>query len=151
MFKSTQVQGDLGHVEQGATRLLGLEGLTVVQVVVDDAGGRIVHAVTADGVMAGCPECGVVSTSRKGRVVTFPRTSRTGRSWFVWTGTSTGGAAGAAASAVASVRFGLRDEQASDRTAAAPAGPEPLACPGLVHLELPFCEGRADDEVGVCG
>ena len=54
-------------------RLLGLEGLTAVQVVVDDAGGRIVHAVTADELAAGCPECGVVSTSRKGRVVTFPR------------------------------------------------------------------------------
>ena len=67
------VPGDLGQVEEGATRLLGLEGLTVVQVVVDDAGGRIVHAVTADGVPAGCPQCGVVSTSPKGRVVTFPR------------------------------------------------------------------------------
>ena len=73
MFKSTHVQGDLGQVEEGATRLLGLEGLTVVQVVVDDAGGRIVHAVTAAEVPAGCPECGVISTSRKGRVVTFPR------------------------------------------------------------------------------
>lgn len=41
MFKGTQVQGDLVHVGQGATRLLGLEGLTVVQVVVDDAGGRV--------------------------------------------------------------------------------------------------------------
>ena len=73
MFKSTHAQGDLVQVEEGATRLLGLEGLTVVQVVVDDAGGRIVHAVTADEVPAGCPECGVVSTSPKGRVVTFPR------------------------------------------------------------------------------
>ena len=53
--------------------MLGLEGLTVVGVVVDVAGGRIVHAVTADGVVPGCSQCGVVSTSRKGRVVTFPR------------------------------------------------------------------------------
>ena len=73
MFKSTHAQGDLVQVEVGATRLLELEGLAVVQVVVDDAGGRIVHAVTADEAPAGCPECGVVSTSRKGRVVTFPR------------------------------------------------------------------------------
>ena len=73
MFKSTHAQGDLVQVEEGATRFLGLEGLTVGQVVIDDARGRIVHAVTADEVAAGCPECGVVSTSRKGRVVTFPR------------------------------------------------------------------------------
>ena len=73
MFKSTHAQGDLVQVEEGASRLLGLEGLTVVEVVIDDAGGRIVHAVTADEVPAGCPECGVVSTSPKGRVVTFPR------------------------------------------------------------------------------
>ena len=73
MFKGTHAQRDLGQVEDGATRLLGLEGLTVVQVVVDDAGGRVVHAVTAEEVLPGCPKCGVVSTARKGRVVTFPR------------------------------------------------------------------------------
>lgn len=37
------------------------------------AGGPVVHAVTADDVVPGCPRCGVVSTARKGRVVTFPR------------------------------------------------------------------------------
>ena len=73
MSKGTHAQGDLVQVEEGASRLLGLEGLTVVSVVIDDAGGRIVHAVTADDVPAGCPECGVVSTSHKGRVATFPR------------------------------------------------------------------------------
>jgi hypothetical protein len=56
LFKSTHAQGDLVQVEEGATRLLGLEGLTVVQVVIDDSGGRIVHAVTADEVAAGCPD-----------------------------------------------------------------------------------------------
>jgi len=70
LSKSTHALRGSGRVEEGATRLLGLEGLTVVSVVIDDAGGRIVHAVTADEVAAGCPECGVVSTSHKGRVVT---------------------------------------------------------------------------------
>jgi hypothetical protein len=56
-----------------ATRLLGIEGLTVVHVVVDGTGGRVVHAVTADDVVPGCPKWRVVSTARKGRVVTFPR------------------------------------------------------------------------------
>jgi hypothetical protein len=61
LFKSTHVQGDLVQVEEGAARLFGPGGLTVVQVVIGDTGGRIVHAVTADEVPAGCPECGVVN------------------------------------------------------------------------------------------
>lgn len=39
----------------------------MAQVVIDDAGAGMVHAVTADDVAAGCPECGVVSTLTKGR------------------------------------------------------------------------------------
>jgi len=49
-----------------------LEGLEVVKVVVDDSGGRVVHVRTAESTPA-CPECGVVSTSVKGQVATFPR------------------------------------------------------------------------------
>ena len=58
MFKSTHAQRDLSQVEQGATRLLGLDGRTVVQVVVDDAGRRIANTVTADQVAPGCPKRG---------------------------------------------------------------------------------------------
>lgn len=73
LVQETHAQGDLVQVQEGPTELLGLEGLTVVQVVVDDAGGVIVHAVPADEEPAAFSECGVVSTSPKGRGVTFPR------------------------------------------------------------------------------
>lgn len=73
MAKGTQVADELGDVEQGATRLLGIEGLTVVSVEVDAAGARVVHAVTDEGMPPACPACGVVSTSPRGRVRTHPR------------------------------------------------------------------------------
>ena len=40
---------------------------------VDEAGSRLVHLVTADETAAGCPTCGVVSTSVKDWVRTRPR------------------------------------------------------------------------------
>jgi transposase len=58
---------------QDATLLLGLEGLAVAQVELDDEGGRVVHVVTDDEAAAGCPSCGVLSTSVKGHAVTRPR------------------------------------------------------------------------------
>ena len=45
----------------------------MVRVDLDAEGGRVVHARTADGFPAGCPECGVISTSFKGSAVTHPR------------------------------------------------------------------------------
>ncbi|HNV42484.1 MAG TPA: transposase family protein [Dermatophilaceae bacterium] len=58
---------------QDATLLLGLEGLAVVTVELDDDGARVVHVVTDDESAAGCPSCGVLSTSVKGHAVTRPR------------------------------------------------------------------------------
>ncbi len=48
---------------QDATLLLGLEGLAVARVELDDGGARVVHVVTDDESAAGCPSCGVLSTS----------------------------------------------------------------------------------------
>jgi transposase len=73
LVKVTHVQGGPGVVEVGATRLLGIEGLTVVRVELDAEGGRVVHAKTSEGFPPGCPKCGVISTSFKGSVVTHPR------------------------------------------------------------------------------
>ena len=56
-----------------ATLLLGLAGLAVEQVELDDEGARVVHVVTDDEAAAGCPSCGVLSTSVKGHAVTRPR------------------------------------------------------------------------------
>lgn len=72
---ATRVAQVLDQVEQGATRLLGLEGLTVVRVELDGDGGRVVHAVTADDEPPACPECRVVSTSRKELVDIHPQPS----------------------------------------------------------------------------
>jgi transposase len=55
-----------------ATLLLGLEGLGVIKV--EEAGeGLVVHVATVDEAARACPECGVLSTSRKGGRVTRPR------------------------------------------------------------------------------
>ncbi len=53
--------------------LLGVEGLTVVSVVLEDDGARVVELVTDDESAAACPACGVVSVSVKERMVTRPR------------------------------------------------------------------------------
>jgi hypothetical protein len=47
--------------------------LAVVTVELDDDGARVVHVVTDDESAAGCPSCGVLSTSVKGHAVTRPR------------------------------------------------------------------------------
>ena len=57
----------------GTTLLLGLEGLEVERVELGAAGLRVVHVVTAASAPPGCPTCGVVSASAKGRVATRPR------------------------------------------------------------------------------
>ena len=59
--------------QRGATLLLGIEGLSVASVSVDADGGRVVEVVTDDESAAGCPQCGILSSSVKERVVTRPR------------------------------------------------------------------------------
>ena len=73
MVQGTQVADELVGVEEGATRLLGIDGLTVVSVEVDVEGARVVHAVTDGSVAPACPKCGVVSTSPRGQARTRPR------------------------------------------------------------------------------
>lgn len=70
MVKPTQVHAAL---EQGASRLLGIEGLAVTRVDLEEDGSRVAHVVTDDESAAACPSCGVFSTSVKGRAVTRPR------------------------------------------------------------------------------
>jgi len=54
--------------------LFGLPGVRVQRVERDESGGRVVHVETgSDTAAAGCPGCGVVSTSVKGQVTTSPR------------------------------------------------------------------------------
>jgi len=54
--------------------LFGLPGVRVQRVEHDEFGGRVVHVETGvDTAAAGCPSCGVVSTSVKERVTTSPR------------------------------------------------------------------------------
>ena len=74
MVQRTQFQAVQNDTSgQDATLLLGLEGLAVVTVELDDDGARVVHVVTDDESAAGCPSCGVLSTSVKGHAVTRPR------------------------------------------------------------------------------
>jgi transposase len=66
-------------VSQDATTLLfGLEGLAVREVVRDEAGDRVLHAVTDDPSAAACPVCGVFSERVRQRRVTRPRDVRFG-------------------------------------------------------------------------
>jgi transposase len=53
--------------------LFGLPGVRAERVERFADGTRVVHVATADEAAAGCPACGVVSTSVKGRVRTSPR------------------------------------------------------------------------------
>jgi transposase len=60
-------------VERSATLLLGIEGLVVERVELEEAGTRVAQVLTADETASACPECGVVSTSVKGHAITRPR------------------------------------------------------------------------------
>ncbi len=60
-------------MNEDTTLLFGLPGFRVGQVERDQFGGRAVHVQTDDETAAGCPSCGVVSRSVKGRVSTAPR------------------------------------------------------------------------------
>lgn len=59
-------------MEHDTTLLFGLPGVRVRHVERSDSGDRTVHVETADESAAGCPLCGVVSTSVNGYVTTTP-------------------------------------------------------------------------------
>lgn len=61
-------------MSNSTTVLFGLPGVRVARVEQDVSGGRVVHVETDEGTAAaGCPDCGVVSTSPKEYVTTSPR------------------------------------------------------------------------------
>ncbi len=60
-------------MEHGTTLLLGLAGVAVQRVELDDAGARVVQVRTADETGSACPSCGVFSTAVKGNVTTRPK------------------------------------------------------------------------------
>ncbi len=73
MVQVTQLQHVQAPAQGAASLLLGIEGLAVELVTLEEDGGRVAHLCTADEVAAACPSCGVVSTSLKGHAVTHPR------------------------------------------------------------------------------
>ncbi len=60
-------------MSNSTTTLFGLSGVRVSRVDRLESGGRVVHVETADSSSAGCPSCGVVSTSVKENVITRPK------------------------------------------------------------------------------
>jgi transposase len=64
------------HVQltnEDASKLLGLDGLGLVEVLQGAGQAREVHLVTTEETAAACPSCGVISTSVKGSATTRPR------------------------------------------------------------------------------
>ena len=60
-------------INEAATRLLGLEGVSVMQVKDDGAGGSTVYVVTNETSARACPGCGVFATRLKDYRTTRPR------------------------------------------------------------------------------
>ncbi len=60
-------------MEHGTTLLLGLAGVAVQQVELDDAGARVVHVRTTDETASACRSCGAFSTAVSGNVTTRPK------------------------------------------------------------------------------
>ncbi|WP_338674649.1 ISL3 family transposase [Streptomyces sp. SCSIO 30461] len=60
-------------INEAATRLLGLEGVSVTQVKDDGAGGSTVYVVTSEDSARACPSCGVFATRLKDYRTTRPR------------------------------------------------------------------------------
>ncbi|USQ81236.1 ISL3 family transposase [Ornithinimicrobium faecis] len=73
MSQGTQLEVEVQHVDVGANRLLGLDGVAVAHVALEEDRARVVHLATAQEAAAACPKCGVLSTSVKGHAVTRPR------------------------------------------------------------------------------
>ncbi|MET7728520.1 ISL3 family transposase [Streptomyces mirabilis] len=63
---------DIG-INTAATRLLGLEGVSVTQVKDNGAGGAVAYVVTAEDSARACPSCGTFSTRLKDYRTTRPR------------------------------------------------------------------------------
>ncbi len=86
MVQRTQFLDGVQQVDVGADRLVNLEGLGVHEVDLDEAGGRVVHLLTAADAAAACPACGVISASLKERITTRPRDISYGESplCLVW-------------------------------------------------------------------
>jgi transposase len=59
--------------QNGTSILFGVRGVSVREVVPDEAMGRVVHVVTDDPDAAACPACGVVSTAVRQQRTTRPR------------------------------------------------------------------------------
>ncbi|WP_200309702.1 transposase family protein, partial [Streptomyces adelaidensis] len=60
-------------INEAATRLLGLEGVSVIKVKDDEAGGSTVYVVTAEDSARACPSCGIFATRLKDYRTTRPR------------------------------------------------------------------------------
>ncbi|MBQ1101327.1 transposase family protein [Streptomyces sp. b94] len=60
-------------INEAATRLLGMEGVSVLHVNDDGAGGSTVYIVTNEASARACPGCGVFATRLKDYRTTRPR------------------------------------------------------------------------------
>ncbi len=60
-------------INEAATRLLALEGVSVIKVKDDGSGGSTVYVVTNEDSARACPACGVFATRLKGYRTTRPR------------------------------------------------------------------------------
>ncbi|WP_103546550.1 ISL3 family transposase, partial [Streptomyces sp. SM1] len=60
-------------INEAATRLLALEGVSVIKVKDDGSGGSTVYVVTSEDSARACPACGVFATRLKGYRTTRPR------------------------------------------------------------------------------
>ena len=56
-------------MDQGSSLLLGIEGLIVDRVLIDDAGRRVVHCSTDPELAGWCPACRQQSSSPRGWAV----------------------------------------------------------------------------------
>ncbi|MEO3838227.1 hypothetical protein ABGB13_39675, partial [Nonomuraea sp. B10E8] len=70
--ETTDVNNSI-ETSSDTTLLLGLEGMAVMRVEVDQDGHRTVHVRTDDESAKACPACGVFATRVKECVLTFPR------------------------------------------------------------------------------
>lgn len=73
-------------MDQGSSLLLGIDGLIVDRVLLDDSGRRVVHCSTNPEVAGWCPDCRQQSSSPKDWVTTRPRDVRIGpdRPLLLW-------------------------------------------------------------------
>lgn len=65
-------------MDKGSSLLLGIDGLVVESVLLDESGRRVVHCSTDPELAGWCPKCRQQSSSPKERVTTRPRDLRIG-------------------------------------------------------------------------